>query len=74
MNQTYSTIEKTLAWSVHIFTASGLLAAFMAILAINAKDWRSAMAWLFVALIIDGVDGTFARLFKTKEVLHTFFK
>ncbi len=41
----------------------------MAILAINIKDWRAAMAWLFVALIIDGVDGTFARKFKTSEIL-----
>jgi phosphatidylcholine synthase len=41
----------------------------MAILAINDKNWRIAMAWLFVALVIDGIDGTFARKFKTKEVL-----
>lgn len=69
MNQSYSPSEKLLAWSVHIFTASGLLAGFMAILAINVKNWRSAMAWLFVALVIDGIDGTFARKFKTKKVL-----
>lgn len=69
MNQSYSITEKILAWSVHIFTASGLLAGFLAILAINTKDWRAAMAWLFVALIIDGVDGTFARKFRTLEVL-----
>ncbi len=41
----------------------------MAILAINIKDWRAAMAWLFIALIIDGVDGSFARKFKISEVL-----
>lgn len=58
-----------LAWSVHIFTSSGLLAGFMAILAVQAHDWRMAMFWLIIALIIDGVDGTFARLFRTKEVL-----
>lgn len=27
------------------------------------------MAWLIVAFVIDGVDGTFARIFKTGEVL-----
>lgn len=69
MNQSYSITEKILAWSVHIFTASGLLAGFMAILAITAKDWRTAMAWLLVSLVIDGVDGTLARKFKTSEVL-----
>lgn len=69
MSHSYTNIEKTLAWSVHFFSAFGILAGFMAILAINAKDWRVAMAWLFVALLIDGIDGTFARKFKTAEVL-----
>ena len=69
MDSQYNTLDKALAWSVHIFTASGLLAGFMSILAINAKDWRAAMFWLLVALVIDGVDGTFARKFKVTEVL-----
>ncbi len=72
MKNSYSTLEKTLALSVHIFTASGLLAGFMALLAITAKNWRAAMAWLLVALLIDGIDGTLARKFKTKEVLPNF--
>ena len=41
----------------------------MAILAINAKNWSAAMAWLFAALVIDGIDGTFARLFNVKKIL-----
>ena len=61
--------QKTLAWAVHIFTASGLLCGFMAILAINEKDWRTTMFWLLACLVIDGIDGTFARLLKVKEVL-----
>jgi len=65
----YTVLEKTLAWSVHLFTSTGLVAGFMAILAINEKDWRAAMLWLVLCLIIDGVDGTFARIFKVKEVL-----
>ena len=69
MSTQYNTFDKALAWSVHLFTASGLLAGFMAILAINVKDWRAAMFWLILALIIDGVDGTFARMFKVTEVL-----
>ncbi len=71
MNNTkdFSFVEKTLAWSVHTFTASGLLAGFMAILAINARDWREAMLWLLACLVIDAVDGTFARMFNVKEVL-----
>jgi phosphatidylcholine synthase len=69
MEQKRKIADLMLAWLVHLFTASGLLAGFMAILAITAKDWRSAMGWLLVALVIDGVDGTFARKFRTKEVL-----
>ena len=69
MNNSYNTLDKALAWSVHIFSASGLLAGFMAILAINAKNWRAAMAWLLVTFLIDGIDGTFARKFKVAEVL-----
>ena len=57
------------AWAVHIFSACGLLAGFLSILAINRSDWRAAMAWLLVALLIDGIDGTFARKFKVKEKL-----
>jgi phosphatidylcholine synthase len=69
MNHPPSLLEKSLAWGVHVFTASGLLAGFMAMLAVNGKDFRLAMAWLLIALLIDGVDGTFARKFRTKQVL-----
>jgi len=70
MNQQSPTfIQKSLAWGVHLFTASGLVCGFMAILAVNEKNWRMAMMWLVVALIVDGVDGTFARIFKVKEML-----
>lgn len=65
----FSMLHRLLAWGVHLFTASGLIAAFMSILAINAQDWREAMLWLFLALFIDGIDGTFARLLKVQEVL-----
>jgi phosphatidylcholine synthase len=65
----FTITQKILAWSVHLFTASGILAGFLSILAINEKDWQMAMVWLIVALFIDGIDGTFARLFKVTEVL-----
>ncbi len=65
----HSYFEKSLAWCVHLFTASGLIAGFMSILAINAGDWRAAMSWLIFALLIDGIDGALARKFKVAEVL-----
>lgn len=58
-----------MAWLVHIFTASGLVAGFLAILAINESNFRLAMFWLICAGLIDGVDGTFARILKVREVL-----
>ncbi len=62
-------MRKFFAWAVHIFTASGLIAGFCSILAINEGDWRMAMFFLVIALVIDGIDGTFARIVKVKEVL-----
>lgn len=64
-----SLVQKALAWSVHAFTASGLVAGLLALVAINDNDPRLAMFWLVVALVIDGIDGTFARLFRVQEVL-----
>ena len=61
--------RKLLAWGVHIFTASGLIVGFLALLAIIHRDWRMALLWLFVAVLIDTVDGTLARTFRVKEVL-----
>ncbi|PHI21922.1 hypothetical protein CEQ90_01135 [Lewinellaceae bacterium SD302] len=60
---------KLTAWAVHVFTASGLLSAFMALLAAVEQDWRETMLWLLLCLVIDGIDGTFARIAKVKEVL-----
>jgi phosphatidylcholine synthase len=68
----YTFTQKALAFSVHALTSSGIVAGFMAILAITEHEFKMAMLWLFVTLIIDGVDGTFARLFKVKEVLPNF--
>ena len=61
--------NKTLAWAVHLFTASGLLAGFMALLAMHDHDVRQAMFWLILAFVIDGIDGTFARMAHVTEVL-----
>lgn len=65
----YGVGRRFLAYLVHAFTASGLIAGFLAVLAINQKDWRMAMVYLVIALFIDGIDGTFARMVKVKEVL-----
>ncbi|MGQ0559317.1 MAG: CDP-alcohol phosphatidyltransferase family protein [Sphingosinicella sp.] len=49
------------AWLVHGLTASGAILAMLALFAIAAEDFRLALLWLGLALVIDGVDGTLAR-------------
>jgi|SRR5690349_7107913 phosphatidylcholine synthase len=57
------------AFAVHIFTASGAACALLALIAAAGSDWTQMLAWLGVALIVDGVDGTFARRLRVAEVL-----
>ena len=47
---------------VHLFTALGAVCALLATRALLAGAWEQAFAWLGVALVIDGIDGTFARM------------
>ena len=57
------------AFAIHIFTASGAACALLALLAAVAADWPRMFAWLGVALVIDAVDGTFARHLRVAELL-----
>ena len=61
--------RKLLAWGVHIFTASGVIVGLLALVAIVDRDWRTALLLNFVAVLIDTVDGTLARIVRVKEVL-----
>jgi phosphatidylcholine synthase len=54
-----------IAWPaalVHAFTALGVVCALMATRAVLAGAWEEMFAWLGLALLIDGIDGTLARL------------
>ncbi|HEU0098407.1 MAG TPA: CDP-alcohol phosphatidyltransferase family protein [Allosphingosinicella sp.] len=55
------------AWLVHLFTASGVVIAFLALEATWRGEWRLALVWLLAALAVDGVDGTLARWARVKE-------
>jgi phosphatidylcholine synthase len=68
-NKSNSGLQKLLAWLVHVLTASGLVAGFLSIIAISNSNFKLAMFWLILAGFIDGIDGTFARLLRIKEVL-----
>jgi phosphatidylcholine synthase len=57
------------AFAVHIFTACGAACALLALIAAVRADWPIMFAWLGIALVIDGIDGTFARRLHTAELL-----
>jgi phosphatidylcholine synthase len=61
--------RKTVAFAVHVFTACGAACALLALLAATGRNWPQMFLWLGIALIIDGVDGTFARQLRVAEVL-----
>jgi phosphatidylcholine synthase len=64
-----TTNPRAAAFAVHIFTALGAACALLALLAAVRSEWRGMFIWLGIALIIDGVDGTFARRLRVAELL-----
>ena len=60
-------VRKALAWSVHLFTASGAVWGFLTLLAIFEENWRAAITWIVIAMFVDGFDGMLARWFRVKE-------
>jgi phosphatidylserine synthase len=60
-------VKKTLAWSVHLFTATGAIWGFLTLLAIFEENWRGAILWMIIAMFVDGFDGMLARWFHVKE-------
>jgi phosphatidylcholine synthase len=58
------------AYAVHLLTASGIVAAFLAVAELmdEAPDERVVFAWLVVAVAIDAVDGPLARAWDVKRL------
>jgi phosphatidylcholine synthase len=59
----------TLAWGVHLLTASGAVLGVLASLAVGAGELSRAALLMLAALLIDSVDGTLARRVGVAEVL-----
>lgn len=69
------TWKQFLAWSVHFYTALGLIAAggmAVAIFEGTPGSFRLAFLLMVAATVIDATDGTLARWIKVKEVLPGF--
>ncbi len=65
-------IKKGIAWSVHAFTTFGIVAGFLALVAVLKNDPFTAFLWLGVALFVDGVDGSLARKARVSEYTPNF--
>jgi phosphatidylcholine synthase len=61
-----------LAWLAHLYTASGLLLAFLATLAVFDRDYRAAFFWLALQIIVDATDGVLARAARVSERIPWF--
>lgn len=62
-------MRRIAGWLVHAFTASGAFIGILALLAIHQEEWLSALWLMGVTIVIDAVDGLFARYIRVKEVV-----
>ena len=60
------------AWLVHLYTASGIILAFLAARAFIEFDYRTGFFWLWVQVIIDATDGLLARRLRVRERIPWF--
>ena len=60
------------AWLVHLYTATGALAAFFGALAVFAGNYRQALLWMCGATVVDATDGWLARTVRVQERLPGF--
>lgn len=65
-------LSDLIAASVHLFTALGAVCGLLAALAAFDGAWERMFAWLGVALVIDAIDGTLARMVHVEERLPRF--
>lgn len=64
--------KRLLAWSVHLFTASGAVVGLLTIFAIMDHRWLAAILWMSLSAVIDSLDGTLARRFQVKGATPNF--
>jgi phosphatidylcholine synthase len=60
------------AIGVHVLTALGIVCALLATLAALQGAWERTFVWLGIAVVVDGIDGTFARLVDVARRLPRF--
>ncbi|WP_243395130.1 CDP-alcohol phosphatidyltransferase family protein [Nocardioides currus] len=67
-----ATLSIIASWLVHAYTASGVVLAFLTVIAVAEGDTERAL-WLFlVAMVVDGTDGMLARSVDVKRHVPWF--
>jgi phosphatidylcholine synthase len=64
--------KKLCAAGTHLYTSTGIIFSFLATIALINQDIRIFLVSLFLAVIVDGTDGTLARKCSITEILPNF--
>ena len=72
MTELLVAVKQAKAWGVHAVTASGVILALLALLAVLDSQPKQCLLWLGLALLVDGLDGSLARRYDVKGVLPHF--
>lgn len=59
--------QTALSWLVHVYTASGAVAAFAGLAAVAGGSYREAFLWMIAATAVDASDGALARLVRVAQ-------
>lgn len=66
---TYRFNQYLTAWIVHIFTGSAAFIGLLSLVKIHEQNYTQALWLMALTVVIDAIDGTFARLVHVKSVL-----
>ena len=69
---TNSRTDVVRAWAVHIFTMLSVPLSMLALVAFVHDQIKMVWLWLAIAMMVDAVDGTFARRARVSEVVPWF--
>jgi len=64
-----SLYQRSMGWLIHAFTASGACVGLIALLAIYEHNLLLALWLMSASILIDAVDGMFARMIKIKDAV-----
>ena len=64
--------SRAFAWTVHGYTASGVVLAFAMTLAVISAKYRLAFLLMIAATVVDSTDGALARVARVKEATPEF--